>query len=198
MQDFAKTRHYATLESDLDLIAEGAMGAPARHIMATTAGNLWVVEDGDGHGQSLPIPANTPDFLRGRFRSVALGAVATLTCTGGSYPAVLEGAETMVLRIDEGLPSDTGDVTVSFAAGSFTLTQIVAAINAAVSAALGYAAAVASAEDDELQVVGVARGTAGCVEIVSVGATLATATGLTVGETNGSASGAASGLIVQW
>jgi hypothetical protein len=194
-----KTRQYATLASDLDLVAEGAMAEPAHNLVVTTAGNVWVVEHGDGYGQQVPFPANTPQFLIGSFSEAALGIAAVLTCTGGSYPAVLAAAETIVLRLDESTIKDTGDVTVSFAAGSYTLAQIIAAINAAVATALGLSSVAVAAEDTgELEITSRAHGTAAAVEIVSVGSTLATATGLAVATENGAATGAAAGLLVQW
>lgn len=194
-----RTRQYATLASDLDLKAVGACEQPAHRLIVSTAGEVWVVEDSDGFGQQIEVPANVPGFLDGHFREVALGDPAVLTCTGGSYPAVLAAAETLVLRLDEGTLKDVGaDVTVAFAIGSHTLTQIVAAINAALSAAYGRTVTVAAEATGELELTGLAHGTDAAVEVVSIGATLATATGLSAGTTNGAATDAAAGLLVQW
>lgn len=194
-----RTRQYATLASDLDLVAVGACEQPAHRLIVSTAGEVWVVEDSDGFGQQIEVPANVPGFLDGHFREVALGDPAVLTCTGGSYPAVLAAAETLVLRLDEGTLKDVGaDVTVAFAIGSHTLTQIVAAINAALSAAYGRTVTVAAEATGELELTGLAHGTDAAVEVVSIGATLATATGLSAGTTNGAATDAAADLLVQW
>lgn len=198
-----KLRQWASLASELDLVAEGAMAAPAHRIVAKTAGSIWVVEDGDGYGQQIAVEAYDANLLIGDFREVALGTAAVKLCTGGSYPAVLATDQSIVLRIDESSIKDTGaDVTVDFVAGSYTLTQIVAAINAAYAAAYlaaGLSAFVPAADvSGQLQITGCAHGTGGGVEVVSIGSTLATATGLTVATTSGSATGAAAGLIVQW
>lgn len=194
-----RTRQYATLASDLDLKAVGACEQPAHRLIVSTAGNVWVVEQSDGFGQSIAVPANIPGFLDGYFSEVALGIAAVVTCTGGSYPAVLAAAETLVLRIDEGTIKDVGaDVTVAFAIGSHSLAQIVAAINAALSAAYGRTVTVAAEATGELELTGLAHGTGAAVEVVSIGATLATATGLSAGTTNGAATDAAAGLLVQW
>ena len=194
-----RTRQYATLASDLDLKAVGGCEEPAHRIIVSTAGEVWVVEDSDGIGQYIEVPANVPGFLDGNFREIALGDVAVLTATGGSYPAVLATAETIVLRLDEGTIKDVGaDVTVSFAAGSHSLAAIIATINAAMSAAFGETVTVAAEATGELELTGFAHGTGGAVEVVSIGATLATATGLSAGTTNGTATDAAEDLLVQW
>ncbi|HEX7464376.1 MAG TPA: hypothetical protein VF382_05740 [Actinomycetota bacterium] len=198
-----KLRQWATLASELDLVSEGAMEAPAHRIVAKTAGNIWIVELGDHHGQQIAVEAYDSNLLIGFFEEVALGIEAVKLCTGGSYPAVLATDQSIVLRLDESTIKDSGaDVTVAFVAGSYTLTQIVAAINVAYAAAYlvaGLSVFVPAAEaTGQLQITGRAHGTAGKVEVVSIGATLATATGLTVATTSGAATGAAAGLIVQW
>ncbi|GEM_PF-3787947 len=194
-----RTRQYATLASDLDLKAVGGCEEPAHRIIVSTAGKVWVVEDGDGIGQQIEVPANVPGYLDGNFREVALGDAAVLTGSEGAYPAVLVAPETIVLRLDEGTIKDAGaDVTVSFAAGSHALAAIVAAINAAMSVAYGETVTVAAAVEGELQLTGLAHGTDAKVEIVSIGATLATATGISAGTTNGTATDAAADLLVQW
>lgn len=185
-----------SVTSELDLVALGGCEKGAIRVWVTGAGLVWLVGF-DGAGAHFPLDAYTTDLaLSHGFKELAFGNVATKLCTGGAYPAVLATAQSIVLRLDEGTIKDTGDVTVAFAIGSHSLAAIVAAINAAVSAELGESVTVASNVSGQLQIVGRAHGTAGAVEIVSIGATLATATGLSVATTNGTATNAATGTVV--
>jgi hypothetical protein len=195
----AKTRPYliSGITSEMDLETTGGVGKGASRVWVTGAGLVWLVGF-DGAGMHLPLAANNVEqALQSEWKEVAFGNPAVKLCTGGSYPAEPASSETIVLRLDEGTIKDSGDVTVTFAAGSYALADILAAINAAVAEALSLSSAtVAEDVSDELQITSRAHGTAAAIEIVSIGSTLATATGLSVETVNGNATNAATGTVV--
>jgi hypothetical protein len=198
----SKTRPYtiSSITSEMDLETAGGVGKGASRVWVTGAGLVWLVGF-DGIGMHLPLAANNVDqALQREWKELAFGNPAVKLCTGGSYPAEPASEETIVLRLDEGTIKDSGEVTVTFATGSYALADILASINAAVADALSVdSLTVAENVSDELQLTSRAHGTAAAIEIVSIGATIATATGLSVETVNGNATDAATGtVVVDW
>lgn len=201
-QDFLpkKTEPGLNPTSEIDCLALGGMAKPANRIIAGTAGKVWVVEYGDGSGKYLDLEADDDLSSIGYYREVALGNAAVLTATGGSYPAVLAADENLVLHLDENTIKDSGEVTITVPAGTYTLDELVELINAAFVVELDdKRAAVASNASGELRLTGRAHGTAAGVEVVAIGTTLASATGLSATDSaSGNATDAAADLTIQW
>jgi hypothetical protein len=69
-----KTKYYATVDADLDLVALGGMDRPATELMAGTTGNI-VITNFDGSIVTVEVPANVP--IRGSFKAITdLGTTA--------------------------------------------------------------------------------------------------------------------------
>lgn len=111
-------------------------------------------------------------------------AVATVSSGAGTYPSTFTGGEQMVVRIDGSStanPSKTiGPITITFQAADQSQAQVIARINQA----LGYTAAI-DAGGGVTDLSGRIRGTDGEVNIISIDASVATATGFVVGITAG-------------
>lgn len=130
--------------------------------------------------------AQTLNFDAGNGSKVAsfLGLVAQTTSAAGTYPTTFTGGEKMTVAIDS--PVETkkiGPIDIVFQASDQTQADVINRIDAV----LGYAAS-NDAGGDTTRLVGRVEGTGGEIDIISIDASVGTATGFSVGTSNGSGS----------
>ena len=199
-----KTKQYAAAAtSDADLKAVGGMGRGAREIACTTAGTLSVVNEADGSEEDLALTTELP--LSGFFIRIAWGTRASRNSAAGTFPGVLVGGETLVLRFDSGTVLDTSNVTVTFLITDTTQALAIARINARLNLLFpepgGHPDRVWASDQGGgvTRITGRARGSAAAAAVISQSAAIGTMLGFSVGSTAGAQHASpASGLTVTW